>query len=302
MKVIVADNCRLMGELAARQAAGVINRAVEDHGAARIVLSTGASQFDTLSALVRQNVDWSRVEMFHLDEYVDLPETHPASFRKYLKERFVSRVPLKRAHFVDGTREGIAALTEELRSAPIDLGLIGIGENGHIAFNDPPADFETGEAYIVVNLDERCRRQQVGEGWFATVNDVPSQAVSMTVRQIMRCETIISCVPYAVKAEAVYKTLTSPLTPSVPATMLKQHARFSLYLDRDSAARVNVDIAARMNDNLESWEAYDRTAEARARLQYQAGTGKGASPLPLLFLSEKQRLFGNRFRLRAFPL
>ncbi|MCI5547873.1 MAG: glucosamine-6-phosphate deaminase [Clostridiales bacterium] len=262
MKVIVADNCRLMGELAARQAAGVINRAVEDHGAARIVLSTGASQFDTLSALVRQNVDWSRVEMFHLDEYVDLPETHPASFRKYLKERFVSRVPLKRAHFVDGTREGIAALTEELRSAPIDLGLIGIGENGHIAFNDPPADFETGEAYIVVNLDERCRRQQVGEGWFATVNDVPSQAVSMTVRQIMRCETIISCVPYAVKAEAVYKTLTSPLTPSVPATMLKQHARFSLYLDRDSAARVNVDIAARMNDNLESWEAYDRTAEA----------------------------------------
>ena len=146
MKVIVADNCRLMGELAARQAAGVINRAVEDHGAARIVLSTGASQFDTLSALVRQNVDWSRVEMFHLDEYVDLPETHPASFRKYLKERFVSRVPLKRAHFVDGTREGIAALTEELRSAPIDLGLIGIGENGHIAFNDPPADFETGEA------------------------------------------------------------------------------------------------------------------------------------------------------------
>ena len=234
MKVIVADNCRLMGELAARQAAGVINRAVEDHGAARIVLSTGASQFDTLSALVRQNVDWSRVEMFHLDEYVDLPETHPASFRKYLKER----------------------------SAPIDLGLIGIGENGHIAFNDPPADFETGEAYIVVNLDERCRRQQVGEGWFATVNDVPSQAVSMTVRQIMRCETIISCVPYAVKAEAVYKTLTSPLTPSVPATMLKQHARFSLYLDRDSAARVNVDIAARMNDNLESWEAYDRTEEA----------------------------------------
>ncbi len=261
MKVIVAENSRLMGELAARQAAEVINKAIEDHGTARIVLSTGASQFDTLSALVRQNVDWSRVEMFHLDEYIDLPETHPASFRKYLKERFVSRVPLKCAHFVDGTREGIAVLTEELRSAPIDLGLIGIGENGHIAFNDPPADFETDEAYIVVNLDERCRRQQVGEGWFATVNDVPSQAVSMTVRQIMRCETIISCVPYAVKAEAVYKTLTSPLTPGVPATMLKQHAHFSLYLDGDSAARVNVDVAAHMNDNLESWEAYDRTPE-----------------------------------------
>lgn len=262
MKVIVAENCRLMGELAARQAAAVLNSAIRERGEARVVLSTGASQFDTLSALVRQNVDWSKVDMFHLDEYVDLPEAHPASFRKYLKERFVSRVPIRRAHFVDGTREGIAALTEELRSAPVDLGLIGIGENGHIAFNDPPADFETDEAYIVVNLDERCRRQQVGEGWFAALNDVPRQAVSMTVRQIMRCETIISCVPYAVKAEAVYKTLTSPLTNMVPATMLKQHDHFTLYLDEDSAARVNVDVAARANDNLESWETYERPTES----------------------------------------
>lgn len=261
MNVVVAENCRLMGELAARQAAAVLNSAIRERGEARVVLSTGASQFDTLSALVRQNVDWSKVDMFHLDEYVDLPETHPASFRKYLKERFVSRVPIRRAHFVDGTREGIAALTEELRSAPVDLGLIGIGENGHIAFNDPPADFETDEAYIVVNLDERCRRQQVGEGWFAALNDVPRQAVSMTVRQIMRCETIISCVPYAVKAEAVYKTLTSPLTNMVPATMLKQHDHFTLYLDEDSAARVNVDVAARANDNLESWETYERPNE-----------------------------------------
>lgn len=261
MKVIVAENCRLMGELAARQAAAVLNSAIRERGEARVVLSTGASQFDTLSALVRQNVDWSKVDMFHLDEYVDLPEAHPASFRKYLKERFVSRVPIRRAHFVDGTREGIAALTEELRSAPVDLGLIGIGENGHIAFNDPPADFETDEAYIVVNLDERCRRQQVGEGWFAALNDVPRQAVSMTVRQIMRCETIISCVPYAVKADAVYKTLTSPLTNMVPATMLKQHDHFTLYLDEDSAARVNVDVAARANDNLESWETYERPSE-----------------------------------------
>ena len=261
MKVIVAENCRLMGELAARQAAAVLNSAIRERGEARVVLSTGASQFDTLSALVRQNVDWSKVDMFHLDEYVDLPEAHPASFRKYLKERFVSRVPIRRAHFVDGTREGIAALTEELRSAPVDLGLIGIGENGHIAFNDPPADFETDEAYIVVNLDERCRRQQVGEGWFAALNDVPRQAVSMTVRQIMRCETIISCVPYAVKAEAVYKTLASPLTNMVPATMLKQHDHFTLYLDEDSAARVNVDVAARANDNLESWETYERPSE-----------------------------------------
>ena len=261
MKVIVAENSCLLGELAARQAASVIRKAIEDHGEARIVLSTGASQFDTLSALVRQDVDWRRVEMFHLDEYVGLPETHPASFRKYLKERFVSRVPLKQAHFVDGTREGIAELSEALRSAPIDLGLIGIGENGHIAFNDPPADFDTDEAYIVVNLDERCRRQQVGEGWFAAMDDVPAQAVSMTVRQIMRCKTIISCVPYAVKAEAVYKTLVSPLTNVVPATMLKQHEQFTLYPDRDSAARVNVDVAAHNNDNLESWETYAQSTE-----------------------------------------
>ncbi len=258
MKVVVAEDSRLLGELAAHQAARVVNETLAVQERARIVLSTGASQFDTLSALIRQNVDWSRVDMFHLDEYVDLPETHPASFRRYLKERFVSRIPLGGAHFVDGTPEGIEALTQELRAAPIDLGLIGIGENGHIAFNDPPADFETDKAYIVVNLDEKCRRQQVGEGWFATVNDVPSQAVSMTVRQIMRCKHIISCVPYAVKADAVYKTLTSPLTNRIPATMLKQHEDFTLYLDRDSASRVNVDRTARLNECLESWENYER--------------------------------------------
>lgn len=262
MKVIVAENSRLLGELAAHQAAQIINAAIAERGEARIVLSTGASQFDTLSALIRQNVDWSRVDMFHLDEYVNLPETHPASFRKYLKERFVSHIPLRSAHFVDGTSEGIAALTDELRAAPIDLGLIGIGENGHIAFNDPPADFETNDAYIIVNLDEKCRRQQVGEGWFATVNDVPAQAVSMTVRQIMQCRQIISCVPYAVKADAVYKTLNNPLTNTVPATMLKQHASFTLYLDRDSASRVSVDMAAHKNDCLESWEVYDHAQES----------------------------------------
>ena len=257
MKVIVAKNPQMLGELAAREAARVITAAIAEKGAARIVLSTGASQFDTLASLVKEPVDWSKVEMFHLDEYVDLPETHPASFRKYLKERFVSKVPLKAAHFVDGTREGIARLTEELRSAPIDLGLIGIGENGHIAFNDPPADFDTDEAYIVVTLDERCRRQQVGEGWFAGVDDVPKQAVSMTVKQIMRCETIISCVPYPVKAEAVRKTLMNPLTNIVPATMLKQHPRFSLYIDSDSAAQVNMDDAARQNECLESWDVFE---------------------------------------------
>jgi len=260
MKVTVARDPAMLGRLAAAEAARDISAAISRKGSARIVLSTGASQFDTLAALVKEDVDWSRVEMFHLDEYVNLPETHPASFRKYLRERFVSQVGLKAAHFVDGTREGIQALTEELRSAPIDLGLIGIGENGHIAFNDPPADFDTREAYIIVTLDERCRRQQVGEGWFASIRDVPEQAVSMTVHEIMRCEKIISCVPYPVKADAVRRTLVNARTNRVPATMLKEHRRFSLYLDRDSAAKVTVDEAAKFNECLESWEIYDETA------------------------------------------
>jgi glucosamine-6-phosphate deaminase len=205
------------------------------------VLSTGASQFDTLDALTKEEgIAWNCVEMFHLDEYIGLPVTHPASFRKYLQERFVDRVaPLAAVHFVDGTEENIAALTEELRRAPIDLGLIGIGENGHIAFNDPPADFDTKEAYIVVNLNDTCKQQQLGEGWFATMDEVPKQAVSMTPYQIMQCERIVSCVPYAVKADAIEKTLRAEsVTNLVPATLLKTHPDFILYLDRDSAARV----------------------------------------------------------------
>ena len=178
--------------------------------------------------------------MFHLDEYVDLPQTHGASFRKYLQERFVAKVaPLAAAHFVDGTREGIAKLTDELRKEPIDIGLIGIGENGHIAFNDPPADFDTREAYIIVNLDERCKRQQMGEGWFASIDEVPKQAVSMTTYQIMQCERIVSCVPHKVKAEAVSKTIhAKEVTNLVPATLLKTHPDFILYLDENSASGI----------------------------------------------------------------
>jgi len=178
--------------------------------------------------------------MFHLDEYVDLPITHVASFRKYLQERFVDKVaPLKAVHFVDGTKEGIAALTEELRKKPVDIGLIGIGENGHIAFNDPPADFDTKEAYIIVNLDDRCKKQQMGEGWFATIDDVPKQAVSMTAYQIMQCKRIVSCVPHAVKAEAIKNTVkATEVTNMVPATLLKTHPDFILYVDENSAAGI----------------------------------------------------------------
>ena len=187
MEIRIANDRYALGKSAAKHIAAVLRDIIAEKGHARIVLSTGASQFDTLDALTKEEgIAWDRVEMFHLDEYIGLPVTHPASFRKYLQERFVDRVaPLAAVHFVDGTEENIAALTEELRRAPIDLGLIGIGENGHIAFNDPPADFDTKEAYIVVNLNDTCKQQQLGEGWFATMDEVPKQAVSMTPYQIM---------------------------------------------------------------------------------------------------------------------
>ncbi len=241
MEIRIAKNKEELGKSAAKESAKIINDAIKEKGYARIVLSTGASQFDTLSALVKEDVDWSRVDMFHLDEYVGLPETHGASFRKYLKERFEAKLPmpLRSANYVDGTKEGIAEITKKLRSDSIDLGLIGIGENTHIAFNDPPADFNTREAYIIVNLDDACKRQQMGEGWFATIDDVPKQAVSMTCYQIMQCKNIISAVPYAVKANAIEKTLKAKeTTPEVPASLLKEHENFILYVDADSASKV----------------------------------------------------------------
>ena len=239
MKIVVSKDAKALGANAADYIAGLINESIAAKGEARIILSTGASQFTTLEALIEKDIDWSRVEMFHLDEYVGLPETHGASFRKYLKERFISKVNLKAAHLVDGAPECIETLTKELRRAPIDVGLIGIGENAHIAFNDPPADFDTTDAYIIVNLNDTCRRQQVGEGWFATVDDVPAQAVSMTVYQILKCEKIVSCVPYAVKADAVKKTLENDKTNLIPATIMKGHDSFALFVDEESFASVD---------------------------------------------------------------
>ncbi|MBQ3124775.1 MAG: 6-phosphogluconolactonase [Clostridia bacterium] len=241
MEIRICKDSESLGKSAAAHVAKILRECIAEKGSARILLSTGASQFDTIKALVAEkDIKWECVEMFHLDEYVDLPETHGASFRKYLKERFVEKVgTLKAAHFVDGTKECISKLTEEIRKSPIDIGLIGIGENGHIAFNDPPADFDTKEAYIIVNLDERCKKQQMGEGWFATIDDVPKQAVSMTAYQIMQCERIVSCVPYKVKADAVEKTLHAKETTNiVPATLLKEHKDFILYLDSDSASGI----------------------------------------------------------------
>ena len=228
-----------MGNEAARLIAEKLNAAIAQKGEARLLLSTGASQFEMMDALIHMPVDFAKVTMFHLDEYVALPVTHIASFRKYLQERFVDKVPLKEAVFVNGegnVEANIAAITARIKEAPIDVGVIGIGENGHIAFNDPPADFDTEASYKVVNLDERCKRQQVGEGWFATVDDVPKQAISMTVKQIMACDSIVSVVPHAVKAEAVKNTLERDVTNLVPATIMKTHPDFNLFLDSESAA------------------------------------------------------------------
>lgn len=239
MKVRVLKNSEELGKEAAAYSAEIINRCIAQKGKARIVLSTGASQFDTIKALVEMDIDWSKVEMFHLDEYINLSETHPASFRKYLKERFVSKVNLKKAYFVNGEgdiEKNIKELSDELEKEPIDIGLIGIGENAHIAFNDPPADFDRNEAYIIVNLDDNCKKQQVGEGWFPTIDDVPKQAISMSVRQIMKCNVIVSCVPYKVKAKAIKQMLENDITNMIPATILKKHDNIVVYLDEESAS------------------------------------------------------------------
>lgn len=239
MSIVISETPEQLGAAAAKQAGDIVRAAIAAKGKARIVLSTGASQFQFIQSFIKEELDWSKVEMFHLDEYVGLPESHIASFRKYLKERFADLVPLGRAHYVNGEGDvaaNIAALTAELRSAPIDLSLIGIGENSHIAFNDPPANFDTKEAYIVVDLDDACKNQQVGEGWFATIDDVPKQAISMTVHQIMQADAIISCVPHKVKANAIKLTMENELTNLVPSTMLKTHANWSLYLDSGSAS------------------------------------------------------------------
>lgn len=241
MIINISKDPNELGTKAAMLAASVINLAMKEKGEARIVVSTGSSQFETLQSLIKQNIDWGKIEVFHLDEYIGLPVTHPASFRKYLLERFISHIPVKKFHSVDvegNIEEKIASLTSELRKKPVDLGLIGIGVNGHIAFNDPPADFETKAAYKVVELDDLCRKQQVDEGWFKSIEEVPARAVSMTPYQIMQCNTIISCVPHKVKATAVKNTLINNMTDLVPATLLKQHADYHLYIDRESASEI----------------------------------------------------------------
>ena len=245
MQINILNNPEELGAQAADAAAAYLNACIARTGHARIVLSTGASQFQFYEHFVRQPVDWRKVEMFHLDEYIGLPVEHPASFRRYLQERFLSKVPIGSFHLVDGEGDPdvvIAQLEAEAAKAPFDLGMIGIGENAHIAFNDPPADFHTAKAYKIVFLDDDCKRQQVREGWFASPEEVPSRAITMTVKAIMGCRKIISCVPHLAKAKAVANVLENDVTPDIPATILKRHADWTLYLDRESASLLPIRI------------------------------------------------------------
>ena len=231
----------VLGQAAARQAAAAIRRAVAERGYARIIAATAASQLEFLDALTKApGIDWSKVEVFHLDEYIGLPLSHPGSFRKMLLEQLVQKTGIVNYHLLDGDAadpsEVVHHVGKQLASVPVDIAFLGIGENGHIAFNDPPADFKTEEPYIIVNLDEACRQQQVGEAWFAHVSQVPEQAISMSARQILKAKEILAVVPGPRKARAVKACIEGAVSPMAPASILRTHPNATVYLDKNSAS------------------------------------------------------------------
>ena len=240
MLIKVFEEKKDLGRAAAEQAAASIRNAIRDSGRARIIAATGASQFDFLEVLTKaEDIDWRRVEMFHLDEYIGLPMSHPASFRRYLRERLIQKTGIANYHLLDGETDPSAAIrsaNEAIAAAPIDIAFVGIGENGHLAFNDPPADFETEEPYLIVNLDPACRLQQVGEGWFANISETPKQAISMSIRQILKAKEILAVVPDSRKAKAVKACLEGEISPMAPASILRRHENTTVYLDKNSAA------------------------------------------------------------------
>jgi glucosamine-6-phosphate deaminase len=242
MKIKIFDTKEALGKKAAADAARKIKEALQIKQEVSIILATGTSQFQTLQQLISEvGIDWSRIHLFHLDEYVGIPSSHPASFRKYLQERFVDKIPsIKSVNFIEGDAANPKKECERIGNIilqhPIDVALVGIGENGHLAFNDPPADFATNSPYIVVDLDEACRRQQMGEGWFANLEAVPIQAISMSIHQIMLSKCIICSVPDERKAQAVKNCLENEVTNKFPASILQQHPDCSVYLDDASAA------------------------------------------------------------------
>jgi len=243
MKLHLEPTRRATSAAAARHAADTLSRVIKRQSSARIIAATGASQLEFLEELTNlPGVDWTRVELFHLDEYVGIPESHPASFRRYLRENLIDKTGISQYHFLDGTGDVAAvirAVGRELTRAPIDVMFAGIGENGHLAFNDPPADFDTADPYILVNLDEACRRQQVGEGWFARIDDVPTRAISMSIRQMMKASEVLLIVPDARKAQAVKAALDGEVTPEVPASIIRTHPNLTLYVDEPAASMLD---------------------------------------------------------------
>jgi glucosamine-6-phosphate deaminase len=241
VKIVIANDVEELGRRAAEHGAEQIRAAISARGEANIVVATGASQFTVLAALAKSpGIDWPKVTGFHLDEYIGLPISHPASFRKYLRERFVYKVPIGEFHYVDGEAADPLAecrrLGDLIAACAIDVAFIGIGENGHLAFNDPPADFETETPFLVVDLDEACRRQQFGEGWFPTMDVVPRRAISMSVRQILKSKCIVCAVPDERKAVAVRGALEGPIMPDCPASILQQHEDATVFLDPPAAS------------------------------------------------------------------
>jgi glucosamine-6-phosphate deaminase len=242
----VFDDKLSLGRAAARQVAEAIRRAIQERTRARMIAATGASQFELLDALTSlPGIEWEQVELFHLDEYIGLAVDHPASFRNYLLARLIDKVGITHHHLLDGQgnpAEVIRDVGNALQHAPIDVALVGIGENGHLAFNDPPADFDTEEPYLVVTLDEACRRQQVGEGWFTRLSDVPGQAISMGIRQILKSREIIAVVPDARKASAVAACCEGEISPLMPASILRTHPNTTVYLDKSSAGLLSAAV------------------------------------------------------------
>ena len=241
MKVIIKEDKVEVGKEAASIAYDTIAKAIEEKGEANIIAATGASQFEFFESLTSmRDLDWNKVRMFHLDEYVGISIEHPASFRKYLKERFIDKTGIKEYYFLDGDVENlekeVGRLNNIISKHKIDIAFVGIGENGHLAFNDPPADFKEEKPYIVVALDEKCKKQQMGEGWFKTIDDVPKQAISMSVKQIMKSEIILCTVPDRRKAEAVHLCMDGEISPQYPASILRDHKECYLILDKDSAS------------------------------------------------------------------
>src|ERR1700758_2625 len=245
-----------MGQAAAEEASAAIRRAIGERGHARIIAATAASQLEFLQALTKTSgIDWPRGEVFHLDGYIGLPSAHPGSFRKMLMEQLVQKAGIVHYHLLDGDAADPLEVVREagalLASAPIDIAFLGIGENGHIAFNDPPADFQTEEPYILVNLDEACRQQQVGEAWFADISQVPKRAISMSARQILKATEILAVVPGVQKAEAVKACVEGPIGPMLPASILRTHPNATVYLDKNSASLLGPALQKALNDESE---------------------------------------------------